>query len=84
MGWLWDTLTLPVLGGPKLVHWLARTIAEEAKREQLDEGPVRAELLELQERYDAGVVSEEAYDREEGALLERLRAIRKQKAEEGQ
>lgn len=82
MGFL--DLILPVLGVPRMVHWLARTIAEEAERESLDEGRVRAELLELQQRYDAGEVEEEAYDRQEQALLERLNAIRELKAERSQ
>lgn len=75
-----DLVTLPALG----VHWLAKTIAEEADRESRDEERVRAELLELQERYDAGDVPEEEYDRREKVLLERLSAIREMKAQQGE
>lgn len=73
-----DWLTLPVLGAPRMVHWLARTIVEEAQRERLDEGRVRGELLELQGRLDAGEVDEAEYDRQEQALLERMDAIREE------
>jgi len=76
MGFLGDLLTLPALGAPRLVHWLARTLAEQAERELLDEERVRGQLLELQERYDAGELTEEEYDRQEAILLDRLKAIR--------
>lgn len=82
MGFLFDLLTLPVLGAPKMVQWLAEKLSEEAERESLDEGRVRGELLELQERYDAGEMEEQEYDRREKALLERLDAIREAKAEQ--
>ncbi len=80
---LLDWLLLPVVGGPTLVHWLAEKLAEEVERESLDEGRVRGELLELQQRLDAGEVTEEEYDRQEKALMERLNAIREFKAHHG-
>jgi hypothetical protein len=73
---LMKLLALPVLGGPLLVQRLARLVADEAERERLDEGGVRGDLLGLQERLEAGEVSEGEYDREERRLLERLREIR--------
>ena len=81
MGIIGNLLTLPVLGAPRLTHWLAQKIIEEAERHLFDEGAVRGELLELQERYDAGEVGEVAYDRQESALLERLATIREAKAQ---
>lgn len=74
-----DLLTLPVLGGPRLVHWLARTLVEQAEGELLDEGRVRGQLLELQELYDSGELAEEEYDQQETMLLDRLKAIREVK-----
>jgi hypothetical protein len=79
MGFLVDLLTLPVLGAPRLVHWLARSIAEQAERKFLDEGRVQGRLLELQEQYEAGEVTEEEHSREEEALLEMLKTIREMK-----
>jgi len=81
MGLLVDLVTLPVLGGPKLVHRLACSLADRA----MDEGPIRAELAEIQERYDAGEMEEEEYDRREKGLLERLNLVRelKKACEEG-
>jgi len=64
-----------------MVHWLAKKAGEEAERELLDEDRVRAELFELQAQYDLGEVSEEEYDRQERAVMERLNAIREAKAE---
>lgn len=83
MGFLLSLLTLPVLGGPRMAHWLAQTIAEEAEREALDEEGVRGELLELQEQYDSGDIEAKEYDQQEKALLERLGAIRDLKAQRG-
>ena len=76
MGLLTRLLTLPVTGGPLLVERLARMLAEEAERELLDEGSVRGDLLTLQERLEAGELSEAEYDREERRLLLRLERIR--------
>jgi len=83
MGLFLDLLTLPVLGGPRMVHWVAKKVTEEAEREVLDEDKVRGQLLELQVRYDLGEITEEEYDEQESVLVERLNAIREAKAERG-
>jgi uncharacterized membrane protein len=83
MGLFLDLLTSPVLGAPRMVHWLAKKVTEEAERELLDENRVRAQLLELQTRYDLGEVTEEEYERQEKVIVERLNAIREAKAEQG-
>ena len=83
MGLFLDLLTLPVLGAPRMVHWLAKKVTEEAERELLDEDRVRAQLLELQTRYDLGEITEEEYERQEKVIVERLNAIREAKAERG-
>lgn len=78
-----DLLTLPVLGVPRLVHWVAKQLTEAIEKEYLDEGRVRGELLELQQRYDMGETEEEEYDMQGKALLERLNAIREFKRQQG-
>ncbi len=83
MGLFLDLLTLPVLGAPRMVHWMAKKVTEEAERELLDEDRVRAQLLELQTRYDLGEITEEEYERQEKVIVERLNAIREAKAERG-
>ena len=84
MALLFGLLTLPVLGAPRLVHWLAQTVGQAALDELLDEGPLRATLLELQEQLDAGAMDDEEYDRQERALLERLNLVREMKAQKAQ
>ncbi len=79
MGFLLGFLTMPLLGAPRLVNWLATTILEEAQAEYLDEGSIRSELLLLQWRFDAGDLEEDEYDRQEKALLDHLTAVRKLK-----
>ena len=66
-----------------MVQWIAKTLAEEAEREELDEDRVRGALLELQEQYETGDIEEAEYDREERSLLERLNSIRETKASRG-
>ena len=75
-----NLLTLPVLGAPRGLFWLARKLAEAAEREIMDEGRIRGELMELQQQLEAGDVGEEEYDRIERVLLERLNTIREIKA----
>ncbi len=69
-------LLFPVLGGPILVHWLVDAIATEVEHELFDEGPIRGELLRLQEQYEEGFLDEEEYTQQERTLLERLQTIR--------
>ena len=79
MGFLGGLLTLPALGAPRLVRWLGRTVFEQVERELLDEGRVRGQLLELQERYDSGALSDDQYDLQEAMLVDRLKDIREAK-----
>ena len=77
-------LTMPVLGMPRLTHWVAGKMSEEINRESLDQGRVRGELLELQQRYDVVDIDEEDYDQQEKGLLEELSAIREYEARQNQ
>ncbi len=76
---LLDVLTMPVLGVPRLVHWVAKEFAEEVERQELDEGKLQGQLLDLQMRYELGEIDDEQYAAEERVLLERLSYIRKAK-----
>lgn len=76
---LLDTLTLPILGVPRLVHWLAKEIAEEAERQEFDEGKLQGQLLDLQMRRELGEIDDEEYAQEERRLLNRLNYIRNTK-----
>ena len=76
---LLDVLTLPILGAPRVIHWVAGKIAEEVERQELDEGKLQGQLLDLQMRYELGDLDDERYTVEERALLDRLGLIRKVK-----
>jgi len=76
-----DILTFPVLGAPRMVHWMGKKLAEEAEHEELDEGKLQGQLLELQMRYELEELSEEEYSEQETAILDKLSAVRKAKEE---
>ena len=72
-------LTLPILGVPRLVHWIAAKIAEEVERQEFDEEKLQGQLLDLQMRHELGEIGDAEYSREETALLNRLSYIRQVK-----
>lgn len=76
MGILLNLLTLPVLGPIRGVVWVGKELGNQAERELYDDDAVRSELLALEEKLDLGEISEEEYREQEGALLQRLNAIR--------
>lgn len=76
---LLNVLTMPILGAPRLVHWVAKEIAEEVRRQELDESKLQGQLLDLQMRYELGEIGDEHYAAEERVLLERLSYIREAK-----
>lgn len=79
MALLFDLLALPVLGPPKLVSWLANTIATEIAQQSNDTGSVRSQLLDLYLEYEAGQIGEEEYEQQEKVLLDRLNTMNEQK-----
>ena len=76
---LLDVLTLPILGAPRMIHWVAEKIVEEVERQELDEDKLQGQLLDLQMRYELDEMDDEQYAAEEKALLNRLSLIRKVK-----
>ncbi|MDP2954590.1 MAG: gas vesicle protein GvpG [Chloroflexota bacterium] len=70
---------MPILGAPRMIHWVAEKIAEEVERQELDEDKLQGQLLDLQMRYELGEMDDEQYTTEEKALLDRLSLIRKVK-----
>jgi len=79
---LTDILTFPILGAPRMVHWVAKKIAETVEQDEMDEGKLQGELLELQMRYELGEIDDDEYAEQETAILDRLSAIRRAKEEE--
>ena len=76
-----NLLTLPILGVPRLVYWMASKIAEEAERQEFDEDKLQGQLLDLQMRHELGEIGDADYTREEDALLGRLTYVRQMKQE---
>jgi len=79
MAFIIDDILLSPL---KFTVWIGKKLAETSHAELTDESSVHEALLHLQMRYEVGEVSEEAYEKEEAKLMERLEAIRKMKEEE--
>lgn len=65
----------------KFTTWLGKKLWETGYEELTDESKVHEELLQLQMRYEIEDIGEEAYQKEEARLMERLEAIRKMKDE---
>lgn len=72
-------LTLPVLGVPRLVHWVGKKLSEEVERQEFNEDKLQGQLLDLQTRHELGEIEDEEYARGETALLNRLSYIRRMK-----
>ena len=79
---LTDILTFPILGAPRMVYWVANKLKDTVEQEQMDEGKLQGDLLELQMRYELGEINDDEYAEEETAILDRLSAIRRAKEEE--
>ena len=79
---LLDVLTAPVLGVPRLVHWVAKKLIEEVERQEFNEEKLQGQLLDLQMRHDLGEIGDSEYSSEEAALLKRLNYIRQMKEQD--
>ncbi|MET9933016.1 MULTISPECIES: gas vesicle protein GvpG [unclassified Streptomyces] len=74
MGLLTQLLTLPVAPVRGAV-WIAQRVVEEAEEEYYDPAPVWQELRELESLLVRGEIDQEAFDRREDELLDRLDEI---------
>ncbi|MFQ5873049.1 MAG: gas vesicle protein GvpG [Dehalococcoidia bacterium] len=77
-----DILTLPVLGAPRMVHWVSKKLAETVEQDEMDEGRLQGQLLDLQMRYELGEIDDDEYAEQETAILDRLSVVRKAKEQE--
>lgn len=75
MGLLTNVLLAPVTLPARGLHYVFREIRDAVDRELNDPDAIRRELLELQDRLDAGAIDEATYDAAEAELLARLNAI---------
>ena len=74
MGLLLGLLTLPVSGPVRGTIWVAEQVQSAAERSWYDEGAVRRELAELDDRHEAGEIGDEEYEEAADALIDRLLA----------
>ncbi len=77
-----EILTFPVLGAPRMIHWVSKKFADTVEQDEMDEGKLQGDLLELQMRYELGEINDDEYAEQETAILDRLSAIRRAKEEE--
>ena len=75
-------LAAPVTVPVKSASWLLEQIHGEVEAEQLDEGRVMQQLMELQLRHEMEEIGKEEFQAQEKELMERLSAIRERKKDE--
>ncbi|MDX2592351.1 MULTISPECIES: gas vesicle protein GvpG [Streptomyces] len=71
MGLISEVLLLP-FAPVRGSAWAIRQVVQEAERIYYDPATVRAELARLEERLEAGEITEEEFDQAEDELLDRL------------
>ncbi|MGW2488072.1 gas vesicle protein GvpG [Streptomyces sp. NPDC001606] len=71
MGLIGEVLLLP-FAPVRGTGWVVRQLLREAERIYYDPATVRAELARLEERLEAGEITEEEFERREDELLDRL------------
>ncbi|AOR31148.1 gas vesicle protein [Streptomyces fodineus] len=71
MGLISEVLMLP-FAPVRGSAWAIRQVVREAERIYYDPATVRAELASLEERLEAGEITEEEFDHQEDELLDRL------------
>lgn len=72
-----DLLLLPITG----MKFVLRTLGQVAEQEYTDSGPLKVQLLELQEKLESGEISEKEYVDAESEIFRQLREIEKRKRE---
>ena len=72
-----DLLLLPITG----MKFVLRTLGQVAEQEYTDSGPLKVQLLELQEKLESGEISEKEYMEAEAEIFRQLREIEKRKRE---
>ncbi|MFF7734064.1 MULTISPECIES: gas vesicle protein GvpG [unclassified Streptomyces] len=82
MGLISEVLLLP-LAPARGSAWAIRQVLQEAERIYYDPATVRAELGRLEERLEAGEITEEEFDRLEDDLLDRLEIASRRSAGTG-
>lgn len=72
-----DLLFFPVTG----IKFVLRTLGQVAEQEYTDSGPLKVQLLELQEKLESGEITEKEYVEAETGIFRQLREIEIRKRE---
>lgn len=72
-----DLLLYPITG----IKFVLRTLGQVAEQEYTDTGPLKMQLLELQEKLDSGEISEKEYVEAESEIFRQLREVEIRKRE---
>lgn len=76
MGLLSKILFFPVTGPVAGIRWSLGKVQHVVEEELTDDAPVKQELMELQLRLELGDIDDAEYERQEAALMARLREVR--------
>ncbi|MEH0574423.1 MULTISPECIES: gas vesicle protein GvpG [Streptomyces] len=79
MGLISEVLLLP-FAPVRGSGWVIRQVLQEAERIYYDPATVRTELARLEERLEAGEITEEEFSRQEDELLDRLEVATRRSA----
>ena len=71
-----ELLLFPVSEPIRTVSFVTKRLKDQIESEYLNEGKVRAELLDLGLRYEHGEINDDEYKRQEAAILEHLNDVR--------
>jgi Gas vesicle protein G len=81
MGLITGLLTLPLAPVRGTIK-IGEIVQEQAEAELYDEDAIQAQMVELEEAHEAGLIDDEELAEAENALLERLIAARERTSEE--
>ena len=78
---LFKLLALPVTAPAAGIRYCLQKVIDVAEKELWDEGPVREELILINQAYEEGSLAEAEFREREAELLARLREIREHQKE---
>ena len=78
---LFKLLALPITAPAAGIRYCLEKVLDVAEKEMWDEGPIREELILLNQAYEDGSIPEDEFRRREAELLARLREIRERNKE---
>ena len=78
---LFKLLALPITAPAAGIRYCLEKVLDVAEKEMWDEGPIREELILLNQAFEDGAIPDDEFRRREAELLARLREIRERNKE---